>query len=163
MAANVGAGEMDGQALFGTHVPSIMDEAGGAPCVSTTTTLTGNSVGAAQATSINGYAGQLSMSGTATSTCETTSHGTGSLTMSITSPKASAGYYFVSCPTLTGTYQRVASAVVAIVSGNCTINNGPPDFVTVAFHGQFVPNGGEGVNTPITGAQFAGAYAFLPL
>lgn len=164
MARNVGAGEMDGGAHFNTPVPSIMQQAGGTECVSTTFSLVGRSVGAAQATSINGYVGQLSVGGDGASGCETASGGSGSITrLTITSTTAANGEPFVSCPGLSGTYLRAASAVVAIVTGSCTINKKPDNFVTAVFHGEFVPAEGQGFDEPITDATFAGAYTFLPL
>jgi hypothetical protein len=161
MAANVGVGEMDGHVTFSTPVPSITQQTGGTPCANTTFDLVGRSVGAAQATSINGYAGQFKMTGQGAG-CENASNGNGSIRLEVESARAANGQPFVQCSDVTGTYIRIGTAVTAIVNGSCKINN-QDNTVTVIFHGEFVPEDGQGYDTPITGATFYGAYTFVPV
>jgi len=66
------------------------------------------------------------------------------------------------CSFTPGTYFRVGTHVHVTVPGTCTINawaSGPVLFIS---DGEFVPTGGDGINTPISSAFYAGAFAIAP-
>jgi hypothetical protein len=68
----------------------------------------------------------------------------------------------VSCSFTPGQYTRLGSHVLITVPGSCTINawaSGPILFVA---QGEFVPTSGDGINSPVTAASFAGAFTIAP-
>jgi hypothetical protein len=154
--SNIGAGTADGSVTFdpGHSVPT------GIGCGTPSFTLTGTSKASVVAnTIIKGYAGQMNLSGSGSSTCENTSGGSGPLTLSV----SSTGNSFVNCVNLTGSYSRILTDVSATLGGTCTLNDLPNVPVSLVFHGEFAPtNSGGGVTAPITNATFAGGFVLLP-
>lgn len=68
----------------------------------------------------------------------------------------------VSCSFTPGQYTRLGSHVLITVPGSCTINawaSGPVLFVA---QGEFIPTQGDGINSPVTAATFAGAFTIAP-
>jgi hypothetical protein len=156
--SNIGAGTVDGTATFdaGYGIPP------GPTCGATRFSLSGDSKASVVVnTIIKGFVGQMTLTGSGSSPCETAAGGAGQLTFSATS----TGNNFLSCPSLTGGYTRFVADVSAQLGGTCTINNLSGVPVSLTFHGDFVPDGlttGAGSSQPITSATFAGAYVLLP-
>ncbi|MDX6670069.1 MAG: hypothetical protein QOI91_432 [Solirubrobacteraceae bacterium] len=153
--SNVGGGAVSGTAHFSQPIPQA-----GQACAPTTFTLSGGSsmftLTTVNLNVISGYAGPLTFSGSGGSGCESGSSGSGNLTLTAT------GDGSVYCPSLGGSYARVATDVQVSAGGGCTIN-GVPAQILFNFHGEFVPtNTGGGLTAPITDASFAGAVVVLP-
>ncbi len=156
VTSTVGAGSATGAVSFAAPgVPKTGD-----PCAATSFSLSGSSEAFAINTVITGYAGPVTLTGSGSSTCESTSAASGLLTLTAsgTGPTGST----VQCTSLTGGYTRVATDVIAQLGGTCVVNNYPAR-VTFVFRGQFVPTGvGAGVTTSIRTATFAGGFAVAP-
>ncbi len=156
VTSTVGAGSAAGTVSFAAPgVPKTGD-----PCAPTSFSLSGSSEAFAINTVITGYAGPITLTGSGSSSCESTSAASGllALTASGTGPTGST----VQCTNLTGGYTRVATDVVAQLGGTCVVNNyaAPVSFV---FRGEFAPTGvGAGVTTSIRTASFDGAFLVAP-
>jgi len=110
------------------------------------------------------YAGLINVNANGGSPCENTQGGSGSV--NVTSCTAGAVALppgaTISC-SLSGAYLRVGPIVIilspisASLSGGCTVN-GAGATCTVRVVAVFLPTAGNGVTTPITSAQFGGAF-----
>lgn len=155
--SNIGGGVAKGTVTFDPLFPVPP----GPACGETRFTLEGESQAVVVNTIIKGYAGNIDLSGSGGSTCETATGGAGGLTINA----ESTGNDFLSCEGLTGSYSRALTDVHAQLGGTCTVNDLSGIPVTLVFHGQFVPEGvedGAGSEEPVTAAEFVGAYTLLP-
>jgi len=172
-ASNIGAGAASGT------IAAINDANGvpqgvpplNAPCARTSFTLQGDvSEAFVFNTAIFGYAGPVTFRGTAGSSCEGTTAGSGAIELTDVRGDGLTPGNSLKCadptavpPTkLTGGYTRNGSNVTAVLGGTCLVT-GSPAPVQLFFRGQFVPtNPGEGVFEPITAGRFAGAFVISP-
>ena len=155
---NVGAGGLTASLHYSSPIPPV-----GAGCASTHFSLAGSSdpftlttIETDPSVVVSGYAGPLTVTGSGGGSCESATTGAGSLTLSATGSTA------VSCPSLTGSYTRAATSLVATVGGTCTVN-GVASGVNFVLRGEFFPtNPGGGVLAPITDATVQGAIGAAP-
>jgi len=171
---NVGAGAMTGTVTF--QAPGV--PASGEPCAATSFTLSGTATAVVYNTVIMGHAGTVSIAGAGGATCEATSGGSGTLTLTNVRGTGVTGSE-IDCAnptatpatTLTGGYTRTAIDIEAVVGGSCKIN-GYDAPVLVTFRGVLEPSGfsvggtptliAPGINAPIRQATLQGAFAVEP-
>lgn len=153
--SNIGGGTLTATIVYSNPIPPL-----GEPCSSTSFTLSATAVESTvttvDPTVISGYLGEMTMSGSGQAACESTSSGSGTLTLS------AQGGSSVLCQSLNGSYTRLATGFQAVVGGECSIN-GVTAGVSLTLQGQIVPTDeGGGVTTPITSADLVGAVAVTP-
>ena len=157
--ANVGSGEVTATVLLNPAVPVFL---------SGCSTIGFNFFGTGEGVVFNDngtqYVGHIPINGFGGDSCAFTERETvGSITVNAFTvsepPPINAS---LSCTALTGTYVRVGTHVHVTVNGACTINawaSGPVLFIS---DGEFVPTSGNGINSQISAADYAGAFAIAP-
>jgi len=159
-AASAGGGLVEGTVSIPGGIPVIT-----AVCGTTSYTFASTALVGAFVTSGGGaYAGLINVNANGGSSCENTQGGSGSV--NVTSCTAGAVALppgaTISC-SLSGAFLRVGPIVIIVspisasLNGSCTINGSGAN-CSVSVAAVFVPTAGNGVTTPITSAQFAGAY-----
>lgn len=156
---NLGSGIIQGSVLIGgSGIPT-----GSELCEPTTFLLGPDSkaTGAVFNTVITGHVGDITLTGGGGSACENalTSAGT---TITVTADGLGPTFSRLTCPSLTGTFIRVASAVEVNVVGDCTVNNFGTGRVRLLASAAFVPTEGDGVQTRITEGSFSGNFVVIP-
>lgn len=156
---NLGGGTIQGSVfLGGSGIPT-----GSEPCEPTTFLFGPDSkaTGSVFNTVITGHVGDITLTGGGGSACENalTSAGT---TITVTADGTGPTLSRVTCPSLTGTFIRVAAAVEVNVVGDCTVNNYGTGRVRLLATSVFVPTEGDGVQTRITEGRFLGNFVVIP-
>lgn len=152
---NIGGGDVSGTVSFSEAVPPS-----NAPCAATHFTFDGMSASAWLNGSVTFFVGPLTVSGEGGSACENATSGSGNLTVHVNGNGPGGR---LECLILTGTFARVGTDVIIVVTGNCEINGREAFRVTFQARGEFLPvNPGEGIIVPVTKAAFAGGFVVVP-
>jgi len=159
-AANVGGGTVMGAVSF-TNVGGLPPA--GADCANTTFNLHDTVAHAfILNTVITGYAGDVTLNGTGSGTCENATLGMGTLSLSGNGLVATTGSN-ISCPTLSGTYIRVLTELTTVLFGDCSVNSFPMTRVTFIAEVNFLPdNVGADLDDPVLTATFQGGFTVSP-
>jgi hypothetical protein len=150
-ASNVGTGAFTGSVSYSPALPALTD----GTCVATTFSVSASSADGLITSAPALFAGFINFSGSGSSTCENTEHGTGTMTLSAQGLGALGTT--LSCPQLGGTYLRLGMHLIANDRGVCTINS-ITDSISFSFVANLVPSAGAGVTGPIATAGFDGAF-----
>lgn len=102
------------------------------------------------------YIGPITFSGSGSSPCTDVLRDTFA-TITVTVGPNSNFSGDVSCPALTGSLVRVTSVVEITVAGTCTLNGDAYNSVFIST-GVFMPDGQQGVITPVTSGTYTGAF-----
>lgn len=167
---NSGFGASTGVITYNAPMPPA-----GALCKST---LTSQVEWSSQAfvlnTVVSGFAGPVTIIGSATTGagCESYSLGGGSMTLGLqgfnetTESKLDCRDGFdTRSSSLRGTYTRVGSDMTVVLSGKCLVNLFATGVVTFVARVQVVPSNassGGGITAPVTSAKTAGAFVLAP-
>ena len=153
---NVGGGPLSGTVAFADGGVPPVD----APCARTDFDFTGTSEVAWLNGSGEAYVGPVHMAGTGGSDCENATAGSGTITLSAIGDNDVGS---LSCGSLDGSFTRALSDMSVVVSGDCVINEF--EIVRVSFVGKLEvrpTNDGGGVTSPVTDAEFVGAFVVVP-
>lgn len=157
--ANVGAGSVTANVYLSPPVPVLL---GG--CSSIAFNFYGSGTGAVFNDNGTQYPGSIPINGYGSDSCaflEREAVGTINVN-AFNAFEPSPVNAELQCTFTAGTYVRVGTHVHVTVPGSCTINawaSGPVLFIS---DGEFVPTGGNGINSPVTSAYYAGAFAIAP-
>lgn len=156
---NIGSGEVTANVLLSPAVPVLL-----AGCASIGFSFSG--VGEGLVFNDNGtqYPGHIPINGSGSDGCAFLEReAVGSIEVNAFSvsepPPINAS---LSCTQLNGTYFRIGTHVHVDVSGSCTINAWASGPVVFLSDGEFVPTGGNGINSQISAAFYAGAFVIAP-
>jgi hypothetical protein len=124
---------------------------------------TGPQLGVA-ATTGEGFVGDFNFSaGGNSSSCESVDVGFGGVTVSVVTGAnldPAVFHMTLSCSQAGGSYNRLGSIVLlSVPSAACTVDTPPVQNVAIVAAGQLTPTTGNGVNTPITQANFTGVWS----
>ena len=157
--ANIGAGDVTATVLLNPPVPVFLSG-----CSAIAFNFFGTGEGVVFNDNGTQYPGHIPINGFGSDGCAFTERETvGTITVSdFTVSEPPPINASLSCTDLTGNYVRIGTHVHVTVNGTCTINawaSGPVLFIS---DGEFVPTSGNGINSPITAANYAGAFAIAP-
>lgn len=165
---NTGAGEVSGGTTFDLPgLPGILQ-----PCANTSfrvtsavsaPTLPPTQVMASAGAVINvqgtEYVGPFNLNGLGRGACANATAGSGSLSLTALGTGPTGGT--ISC-VLSGGFARVGSDVEVAVAGSCTINHLATGNVNFRAEVEFRPDPGQGLNSPVRHATFAGYFTVTP-
>jgi hypothetical protein len=157
--ANVGTGYVTANVYLSPSVPVVLSA-----CASIAFNFYGSGEGVVFNDNGTQYPGSIPINGTGSDGCAFLERETvGSITVNAFTvfepPPVNAT---LQCTALSGSYFRIGTHVHVDVTGSCTINawaSGPVVFIS---DGEFVPTSGNGVNSPVSSAFYAGAFAIAP-
>lgn len=155
--SNVGAGGFMGSVEFDSPgLPPIA-----ADCAPSTFDFTGEAQGFVLNTTILGYAGDVTFTGTGSSDCENGTAGGG--TMNLSAEGEGPTESTIVCESLTGDFSRVLVRAQINLTGDCTINGVNTTGIVFSADVLVVPEGeGAGITGPVMSAVFAGGFAVSP-
>jgi hypothetical protein len=152
--AGCGAGTISGTVSISPGVPPPTVKT----CVADSFTFSGSATGLLSGGGKT-FIGTLHVTATGSTPCDLASGGKGTLTAVAS---GSSGGTSVSCPSLPGTFNRIATNVSVSVSGTCTVTD-KKGTVTIlqkltVTSSQFIPTK-TGAGGAVTGATFVGEFA----
>lgn len=152
-AAVTAAGELQA----GVQITPGIPPATATQCAPVSFTFSGGGqVASALVGAVGDYIGPITFSGSGSSPCSDVERDTfAAVTVTVGPDSNFSGG--VSCPALTGSLVRITSVVEITVAGTCTLNGDPYNSVFVST-GVFLPDGDQGLITPITSGTYTGAF-----
>lgn len=153
---NVGGGVFTGTVAFdGNGIPPVA-----AQCEATNFSLDGLAEGVVVNTTIVGFAGDVELDGTGSTTCENATAAGGSLTVGAhgVGPTDST----IDCAELTGHFVRKLNYVEVVLTGDCVINTVNTSGILFVAEAEFHPTEGDGITSHVTAGAFEGAFVVSP-
>lgn len=154
----VGLGTLDGKVTYDEAVPAT-----GESCAARAFDLEATATSFAFNTVIVGHVGEIKLSGSGASECESASAGSGTISFRMVGNGPTGSK--LRCPPpdslepLVGTYERTGAAMSISVAGHCWINNYRTTPVTIEATVGFAPtNPPAGVAAPMSEGDIDGAF-----